>query len=91
MLKVVPLMAHLRFTSPVLLPFWLGSAFRGGVGMQLREVYCPTPERTCDDCAPQETCVYYTLYENKRQKNRMWSAAQERHRWSALLFDHCEL
>lgn len=65
MLKVVPLMAHLRFTSPVLLPFWLGSAFRGGVGIQLREVYCPTPERTCDDCAPQETCVYYTLYEKQ--------------------------
>lgn len=46
----------------------MGSAFRGGVGIQLKQAFCPTPERECEGCAVQESCVYYALYENKSQK-----------------------
>ena len=66
MLEVTPISSLLKFRTPVTLPYWLGSAFRGGVGIQLRESCCVYPQLSCDECSTH--CVYYDLYERKRQK-----------------------
>jgi hypothetical protein len=65
-LEVAPLTTLLRFKTPTFLPYWMGSAFRGGVGIQLKEICCLSPQIECDECSTR--CIYYELYERKKQK-----------------------
>ncbi|MDI6718593.1 MAG: hypothetical protein QMD46_03155 [Methanomicrobiales archaeon] len=59
MLPVASLTAHLSFTTPVDLPFWMGSTFRGGLGIHLRKACCPDLQEDCYHCAGREDCIFY--------------------------------
>jgi hypothetical protein len=62
MLSLASLALTLRFGEAEL-PFWLGSAVRGGFGRHLRRIVCYQPMHSCEDCRTSESCIYYETYE----------------------------
>lgn len=66
MLEVAQLLAHLKFTTPAKLPYWMGSAFRGAFGQRLRQVCCVSFNQECRICDSQEMCLFYHLYMRER-------------------------
>lgn len=55
----------LKATSPIELPPYKGSAFRGGFGHALKRIACALPERLCDTCDWPSGCIYSYLFETK--------------------------
>ena len=68
MLEVSQLVAHLRFTTPAKLQYWMGSAFRGAFGRNIRQICCVNLRENCQGCNLQENCLYFHLYEQKEAK-----------------------
>jgi hypothetical protein len=46
-------------------PFFVGSMFRGALGMALKKVVCINPSYTCEGCFAAKECLYYQFYEEK--------------------------
>ena len=65
---VSDLQAKLRFQGQTKLPRWMGSAFRGGLGHQLKGILCPSIQEECSICSEKEECFYYRVYEVKESK-----------------------
>lgn len=53
----------LTATTPMRLPPYKGSAFRGGFGHALKQSVCHTPTTVCDTCRMPEHCPYPYLFE----------------------------
>lgn len=63
MLTISKLNINLHFKTPTKLPYWLGSAFRGLFGRQIRRIVCNTLDVQCSNCNSNEDCLYYYVYE----------------------------
>ena len=46
-------------------PFFVGSMFRGALGMALKRVVCINPSYRCEGCFAAKECLYYQFYEEK--------------------------
>lgn len=46
-------------------PFFVGSMFRGALGMALKRVVCINPSYQCEGCFSAKECLYYQFYEEK--------------------------
>lgn len=68
MLLLSKITLKLRFTTPARLPYWMGSAFRGVFGKEIRRTLCNNLNRSCNDCDSREDCLYYYAYEKKVSK-----------------------
>ncbi|WP_089943981.1 CRISPR system precrRNA processing endoribonuclease RAMP protein Cas6 [Candidatus Entotheonella palauensis] len=55
----------LKATTPLHLPPYKGSAFRGGFGHALKQMACTAPEKICDTCEQPNRCIYAYLFETK--------------------------
>jgi len=62
MLPISKLQLKLRFTTPAKLPYWMGSAFRGMFGNEIRKVLCNDLKRPCSKCDTKENCLFYYMY-----------------------------
>jgi len=65
MLPTSKLELKLRFTTPAKLPYWMGSAFRGMFGNEIRKVLCNDLQRSCEGCDTKESCLFYYMYMRK--------------------------
>jgi len=63
MLKLSSINLHLRFNTPAQLPYWLGSAFRGVFGREVRRALCIDISKECKECIDKENCLYFYIYE----------------------------
>jgi hypothetical protein len=54
---------HLRAETPVRLPAYAGSAWRGVLGHALKRTVCVTREPTCPGCLLYRSCVYPYVFE----------------------------
>ncbi|MHA1300524.1 MAG: hypothetical protein ACTSO9_13985 [Candidatus Helarchaeota archaeon] len=68
MLEVSQLIAHLRFTAPANLQYWMGSAFRGAFGRNLRQICCVDFSRNCIQCSMNESCLFYYIFFRDKSK-----------------------
>ncbi|MBO3803951.1 MAG: hypothetical protein JTT11_08820, partial [Candidatus Brockarchaeota archaeon] len=66
MLTVSKLALDLRFPSPARLPYWMGSAFRGGFGQALRRFLCRKESAECEACGQKDGCLFYYMYVRQR-------------------------
>lgn len=62
MLNVARARLSLLFSSPVRLPGWLGSTFRGGLGQHLRPLVCYCPSKECEKCNLSDECPFYIAF-----------------------------
>jgi len=46
-------------------PFFVGSMFRGALGVALKRVVCINPSYKCEGCFSAKKCVYHQFYEEK--------------------------
>ncbi len=46
-------------------PFFVGSMFRGALGMALKRTVCINPTYQCEGCFSAKECLYYAFYEEK--------------------------
>jgi len=46
-------------------PFFVGSMFRGALGMALKRVVCINPSYQCEGCFSAKECLYHQFYEEK--------------------------
>ena len=53
----------LRAVTPLNLPAYKGSTFRGGFGHALKRTVCIAPERVCHTCCAPTECLYPHLFE----------------------------
>jgi len=53
----------IRAATPVYLPPYKGSTFRGGFGHAFRRACCTTARKDCADCLLKNTCVYSWVFE----------------------------
>ncbi|MFX1294496.1 MAG: hypothetical protein ACFFD2_06545 [Promethearchaeota archaeon] len=67
-LLISQLIAHLKFTTPAKLQYWLGSAFRGALGRNLRQICCIDFRKDCQTCESQEDCLFFYIYMRNRAK-----------------------
>lgn len=65
MLPTSKLQLKIRFTTPAKLPYWMGSAFRGLFGNEVRKILCNNLNRRCSDCDTKDDCLFYYMYERK--------------------------
>lgn len=49
--------------SPLRLPDYPGSTWRGALGRALRHLNCPWKEKTCPSCETSDSCAYGVLFE----------------------------
>jgi len=68
MLQISQLVAHLKFTTPAKLPYWLGSAFRGAFGRNIRQICCVNFREDCYGCESSENCLFFYLYMQEKAK-----------------------
>lgn len=54
---------HLRAQTPIQLPAYAGSAWRGALGHALKRTLCVTREPRCDACLLYRSCVYPYVFE----------------------------
>jgi len=54
----------LEATTPIVLPPYKGSTFRGGFGRVFRSMVCCLRETRCRECMVRETCVYSSVFES---------------------------
>jgi hypothetical protein len=54
----------LEVTSPMLLPEYKGSTFRGGLMEAFKKVVCPMPPGRCETCLLPKSCGYCVLFES---------------------------
>ncbi|HIH36875.1 MAG TPA: hypothetical protein HA232_03085 [Methanocellales archaeon] len=59
LLTVSKITLDLHFTTPAKLPYWMGSAFRGGFGQNLRRACCTNLNKDCQVCDTKENCLFY--------------------------------
>lgn len=52
----------LRFHSSTILPYWIGSTFRGGFGQSLQRFLCSKTSMECETCSQKEGCLFYYMY-----------------------------
>lgn len=63
-LEILQLRVHYSLDRTEGLPRYLGSAWRGAIGANLKRLTCPFPERReCGACIIREHCPYFALYE----------------------------
>ncbi len=72
-LQVSKLTAHLRFTTPAKLQYWMGSAFRGAFGQNLRQICCVDFKKECNECSVRDSCLFFYVF--FREKARRGHAA----------------
>ena len=53
----------IRCKSPLLLPPYKGSTFRGGFGHAFRRITCALKGKECADCLLKEQCIYAYVFE----------------------------
>lgn len=69
-LEILQLRVHYSLETIEELPQYLGSAWRGAIGVNLKRLTCPFPEgRMCDGCMIREHCPYYCLYEKSGENH----------------------
>ena len=66
MLSISKVTLTLHFTTPAVFPHWMGSAFRGGFGQNLRKAICTDKTKDCYTCETKENCLFY--YTHMREK-----------------------
>jgi len=66
-LKLTKLKARLYFPR-YSLPSWLGNKFREGFGSVLVKAICSYTKPRCHVCISNDECLYYVVYERKKQK-----------------------
>lgn len=59
MLSVALINTKLKFHSGVEFPYWMGSAFRGGVGIFMKKAYCPGGIDDCQNCDINTRCIFF--------------------------------
>ena len=64
MLQLSKITLTLEFTTPAVLPYWMGSAFRGGFGQNLRKAICPDSQKICSTCTTKDTCLFFYTHMN---------------------------
>jgi hypothetical protein len=69
MLEFSYLTAHLEFNTPMELPYWMGSTFRGGFGIYLRKACCPNTNRDCHTCPQKDRCIFYHCHMKTESKH----------------------
>lgn len=62
MLQLSKVTMNLEFTTPAVFPYWMGSAFRGGFGQNLRRAICTDREKDCLSCELRDTCLFFYTY-----------------------------
>jgi hypothetical protein len=62
MLEFTYLQAKLHYTTPAQWDRWLGSAFRGGFGHNLKKFTCVNAKIDCINCNSKENCLFYYIY-----------------------------
>jgi len=55
--------------TPLHLPAYKGSTFRGGFGMAFKELACIRRDRDCDHCLIRDRCVYQYVFETPAVRN----------------------
>lgn len=68
MLSISKITLRLRFTTPAKLPYWMGSAFRGGFGQNLRRACCVDMHKDCDTCEGKDDCLFYYTHMRSKAK-----------------------
>lgn len=68
MLEFSQLIAHLKFITPAKLQYWMGSAFRGAFGRNLRQICCVDFRRSCEECESKDTCLFFYIFMSKQAK-----------------------
>ena len=62
-------LAHFRFrleaSTPIALPEYKGSTFRGALGHALKRLVCVTGMHSCEPCLLRPRCVYPYLFESR--------------------------
>lgn len=66
MLHISKVTLTLHFTTPAVFPYWMGSAFRGGFGQNLRRAICTDLSRDCYTCETKENCLFYYTHMKKK-------------------------
>lgn len=46
-------------------PFFVGSMFRGALGVALKKLVCINPSYQCEECFAAKKCIYHVFYEEK--------------------------
>jgi hypothetical protein len=62
MLQLSKVTLNLEFTTPAVFPYWMGSAFRGGFGQNLRRAICTDHNKDCRSCEIKDTCLFFYTY-----------------------------
>lgn len=65
-MTVARLAVSLVAQEPARLPYYKGSAIRGGFGLAFRRVACPFPKRECSDCLLRQKCVWSYVFATPR-------------------------
>ncbi|MHA1894547.1 MAG: CRISPR system precrRNA processing endoribonuclease RAMP protein Cas6 [Candidatus Helarchaeota archaeon] len=62
MLKFTFIQARLQYLTPARWDRWLGSAFRGGFGRNLKNFVCMNSQLECSECNHKKSCLFYYIY-----------------------------
>jgi CRISPR-associated endoribonuclease Cas6 len=60
---------NITTSTPVRLPEYKGSTFRGGFGHAFKKVVCTFKGKECDDCLLKHRCVYSYIFESLPPEN----------------------
>lgn len=63
------LSATFKVKSPLRLPAFQGSTWRGALGWPLREVCCHSAKLKCEDCSSQSRCLHTHFFGNFQHKD----------------------
>jgi len=71
-------------------PYFIGSQLRGALGYALKKVTCINPSFKCENCFAQNSCLYYSFYEEKNSFHKYrfdFELGKEYYNFSFYLFD----
>jgi len=68
-ITVARLAVTLAAREPARLPYYKGSAIRGGFGLAFRRVACPYPRRECANCLLRQQCVWSYVFATPRPED----------------------
>ncbi|MCX8038610.1 MAG: CRISPR system precrRNA processing endoribonuclease RAMP protein Cas6 [Candidatus Sumerlaeia bacterium] len=57
---------HLTLERPLEIAGWIGSAFRGGLGLMLKKAVCVAPREDCARCVLHHSCTYAAVFDSRR-------------------------